>query len=78
MPTARAAQSLQAQKAQGSPAVQVSAPDHRGEAPQWLCYVTYDDVTDYEARGWRVSGPLRGNHGHYSILMIWEGQGEPG
>ncbi len=77
MPTARAAQSLQASEAPGSPSVQNAAPDHCGEAPQWLCYVTFEDVTDYEAKGWRVSGPLGGNHGHYSILMIWEGQGEP-
>ena len=44
----------------------------------WLCYVTFDDVPAYEAKGWKVHGPLGGNHGNYSSLMIWEGDGEPG
>ena len=43
----------------------------------WLCYVTFDDVPSYEAKGWRVRSTLGGNHQHYSILMIWEGDGEP-
>jgi hypothetical protein len=69
---------LQAPQAPGSPAVQNAAQDHRRQAEEWLCYVTFEDVSDYEAKGWRVYGPLGGNHGHYSVLMIWEGQGEPG
>lgn len=43
----------------------------------YLCYVTFDDVPEYEAKGWRVRSMLGGNHGNYSILMIWEGEGEP-
>jgi len=44
----------------------------------WLCYVTFDDVQKYEAKGWKVHSAIGGNHQHYSILMIWEGEGEPG
>jgi hypothetical protein len=44
----------------------------------WLCYVTFDDVPTYEAKGWRVHSELGGNHGCYSLLMIWEGDDEPG
>lgn len=44
----------------------------------WLCYVTFDDVPEYQAKGWKVVSTLGGNHGHYSVLMQWEGEGEPG
>lgn len=43
----------------------------------WLRYVLHADVPAYEAKGWRVHAQLGGNHGNYSILMIWEGEGEP-
>jgi hypothetical protein len=43
----------------------------------WLCYVTFDDVPAYQAKGWRVHSSLGGNHGAYSLLMIWEGDDEP-
>ena len=77
MPAAHALEVVQAPQAQGQAQVQGAEAEDRHEAPQWLCYVTFADVTDYEAKGWKVAGPLGGNHGHYSVLMIWEGQGEP-
>ncbi len=43
----------------------------------FLRYVTFEDVPDYESRGWKLHAPLGGNNGHYAVLMIWEGDGEP-
>lgn len=44
---------------------------------QFLRYVTFDDVPAYEKRGWVVVSGLYGNHGHYSVLMEFKGEGEP-
>lgn len=43
----------------------------------YLCYVTFDDVPDYEKRGWIVVSGLYGHHGSYSVLMEYKGEGEP-
>ena len=43
----------------------------------YLRYVPYGDVLEFEAKGWKVYGPLGGNHSEYAILMIWEGDSEP-
>ena len=43
----------------------------------YLCYVTFDDVPAYERKGWVVVSGLYGNHGHYSVLMQYQGEGEP-
>jgi len=43
----------------------------------FLCYVAFDDVADYLAKGWLVRSLLGGNNGHYAVLMIWEGEGDP-
>lgn len=42
----------------------------------WLRYVLHADVPAYEAKGWKLRSNL-GHHGHYSVLMIWEGEHEP-
>jgi len=44
----------------------------------WLRYVPFDRVAEFEAKGWKVHGPLGGNHGNYALLMVFEGEGEPG
>lgn len=44
---------------------------------QFLRYVTYDDIPEYQKRGWIVVSGLYGNHGHYSVLMQYMGEGEP-
>lgn len=43
----------------------------------WLRYALHADVPTFEAKGWRLAGPLPGTHGHWSCLMIWSGEGEP-
>ena len=43
----------------------------------WLRYARHADVPTMESAGWRNLGPLPGNHGHWSVLMIWTGEGEP-
>jgi hypothetical protein len=43
----------------------------------WLRYVTHDQVASFEAKGWRFHCPMQRHHGHYSVLMIWEGNDEP-
>lgn len=43
----------------------------------FLRYVTFAAVPEFEAKGWKVQGPLNGNHAHYAVLMIWGGKGEP-
>jgi hypothetical protein len=43
----------------------------------WLRYVLHADVSSYEAKGWKLRSNLDCHHGHYSVLMIWEGEHEP-
>lgn len=43
----------------------------------WFHYVRHADVETFEAKGWRVVNSSMGHHGAYSVLMQWEGFGEP-
>lgn len=44
----------------------------------WLRYVPHGDLLRFLAMGWVISDELHGtSHGNYSILMRWEGIGEP-
>lgn len=44
----------------------------------WLRYVAHGDVARFLAEGWSVRDDLVGtNHGFYSVLMTFDGQGEP-
>lgn len=47
------------------------------DAAAWLRYVTFADIPAYEARGWSVHSQMQGNHGHYGVLMIWDGKCRP-
>lgn len=45
---------------------------------QFLKYVPHVDMLQHLASGWRLSDELHGtNHGHYAVLMVWVGEGEP-
>ncbi len=44
----------------------------------WLRYVPHPQMLQFLARGWAISDELHGtSHGNYSVLMVWEGDGEP-
>lgn len=44
----------------------------------WLRYVPHSLRAEYEAKGWKVSCEMEDtNHGQWSVLMIYEGEGEP-
>ncbi len=44
----------------------------------WLQCVPHHRILLYLARGWSISDELHGcSHGNYSILMQYDGQGEP-
>lgn len=44
----------------------------------WLHYVPHSKVDAFKATGWTVSNDLSGtHHGKYSVIMIWQGAGEP-
>lgn len=43
----------------------------------WLRYVLHAEVQAYEAKGWKLRSNLDCHHGHYSVLMIWDGEHEP-
>jgi hypothetical protein len=44
----------------------------------WHRYVRHSDVPSYIAKGWVVTDDLAGtSHGQWSVLMQWEGFGEP-
>lgn len=43
----------------------------------WLRYVIHSEVPTYEAKGWRLHSTMQRHHGHYSVLMQWEGDHEP-
>jgi hypothetical protein len=41
-------------------------------------YVQHSQIEAYRAQGWTVAHDLADcRHGAFSVLMIWEGQGEP-
>ncbi|WP_188311932.1 hypothetical protein [Salinarimonas soli] len=44
----------------------------------WFAYVRHADVPAREACGWVVVDDLGPVHGHWSVLMRWTGEGEPG
>lgn len=47
-------------------------------AIQFLKYVPHVDMLAHLSRGWKLSDELHGtNHGHYAVLMVWDGEGEP-
>lgn len=44
----------------------------------WLRYVTHAEVGTWLAKGWTIVDDLAGtNHGHFAVLMKFEGEGEP-
>lgn len=43
----------------------------------WFRYVRHADVAGFEAKGWRTVNANIGHHSTYSVLMQWEGAGEP-
>lgn len=45
---------------------------------KWLQYVRHADVESYLAAGWTLEHGLDGtHHSAYSVLLIWEGEGDP-
>jgi hypothetical protein len=40
-------------------------------------YVRHADIPAFEAAGWRVDCDLGPTHGLWSVLMRWDGEGEP-
>lgn len=45
----------------------------------WLRYIALKDVGEWLAKGWTIADDLAGtHHGHYSIIMRYVGEGEPG
>lgn len=44
----------------------------------WLRYVPHSQILLYLAKGWSISDELHGtSHGVWSILMQYDGEGEP-
>ena len=44
----------------------------------WFKYVRHSEILVYLARGWSISDELHGtSHGNWSVLMKWDGEGEP-
>ena len=44
----------------------------------WTRYVLHAMRPAYEALGWVLSDDMTGTpHGHYAVLMLWAGDGEP-
>lgn len=45
---------------------------------EWLRYVVHSEIEKYKALGWEISDDLSGtSHGRWSVLMQWQGEGEP-
>ena len=45
---------------------------------QYFKYVRLHDIDRWKAAGWEETDALKGsNHGDYSELMYWPGEGEP-
>jgi len=41
-------------------------------------YVEHHLMNDYAQSGWKLDDDLQGTpHGQYSVLMKWDGEGEP-
>jgi hypothetical protein len=46
---------------------------------RYFRHVPNHRVPEYQAKGWRIANDLKDcHHGHHAVLMIWEGEGEPG
>jgi hypothetical protein len=58
-------------------ALRACTQDHGRAGMTWLRYVLHNEVPAFEAKGWVVVSGLYGNHGHYSVLMEYRGEGEP-
>lgn len=44
----------------------------------YLQMVPHDRICEFLAKGWEIADELHGtNHGEYSCLMVWNGEGEP-
>jgi len=44
----------------------------------WTKFVLHTEVEAYREAGWITAGDLRGTpHGHWSVIMKWNGEGEP-
>lgn len=44
----------------------------------WSKFVLHHLVPQWEAKGWRKTKCLeKTNHGYWSVLMEWTGEGEP-
>lgn len=44
----------------------------------WFRFVPHSQIVIYLARGWTIDDEMHGtNHGNYSVLMRYEGEGEP-
>lgn len=45
----------------------------------WLRYVPHNQILVALAKGWVIRDELHGTgHGNWSVLMMWDGEGEPG
>jgi hypothetical protein len=46
---------------------------------QYIHFVRHQDVADFYELGWTISSFFDGveNHGSYSVIMQWPGNGEP-
>ena len=44
----------------------------------WFRYVLMEKVGEFLAKGWTIVDDMADiHHGRYSVLMKWEGEGEP-
>ena len=44
---------------------------------EWYRYVPHWRRAAYEALGWIFAAHLGRTHGHWAVLMMWAGEGEP-
>lgn len=56
-----------------------TAPEmHQATTSIWFKFVKHSEILLYLAKGWSISDDLVGtSHGHWSILMQYDGEGEP-
>ena len=61
-----------------APSVRAGSMEPAGAEILWLRMVPHSDLLRRLAEGWVVSDELHGtNHGNYSVLGVWAGEGEP-
>lgn len=44
---------------------------------RWFQFVPHARIAAFEAIGWKLKGDAGAHHSVWSVVMVWEGEGNP-